>query len=373
VKICFVAPGIYPCLAEKQPTNRIGGAEMQQLFIGRGLLERGCSISFVTIDHGQPDQETINGMTIYKTFREEDGLPAIRFLHPRITTIWRALKRAGADVYYCRAAGFIPAVLTTFCACYGKRFVFAGASDTDFLPGQELIRFSRDRHLYRYGLRRASAVIVQSEYQRDLLRRNYGLDGEVIRNCYQGEAKSLPPEKRQVILWVSTIRRLKRPLLFIELAKAFPEERFVMIGGPYGREQELYEEIAKGCAALPNMEFLGFQPFAQTEQYFDRCRLFVNTSEIEGFPNTFLQSWRRGLPVISYVDPDGIINKFGLGRTVTNAEEMKLALKRVLSSSDVDGEGIVSYVRKNHSENVFHQYINLFERLASRTEQGECF
>jgi glycosyltransferase involved in cell wall biosynthesis len=340
---------------------------MQQLFIGRGLRERGYSISFVTADHGQPDRETIDGMTIYKTFREDDGLPAIKFLHPRITTIWRAMKRADADVYYCRAAGFLPAVLSFFCACYGKQFVFAGAHDTDFLPGQELIKFSRDRFLYHYGLRRSSAVIVQSEYQKDLLWRNYGIYGEVIRNLFEGEAKAIPLENRRLILWVSTLRKWKRPLLFIELAKAFPDERFVMIGGPDGRERELNEEVAKECAALPNMEFLGFQPFAQTEQYFDQCRVFINTSEMEGFPNTFLQSWRRGIPVISYVDPDGIIHKFGLGRTVTTAEEMKLALKRVLSSFDAASEEIVSYVRKNHSENVFYQYVNLFERLGSRT------
>lgn len=360
---------MYPCLTATQETNRIGGAEMQQLFIGSGLRQRGYSISFVTTDHGQPDRETIDGMTIYKTCREDDGLPIVRFLHPRITAIWQALKRVNADIYYCRAAGFLPAVLALFCGKYGKQFVFAGAHDTDFLPGKELIRFSRDRFLYHYGLRRSSAVIVQSEYQKNLLWRNYGIYGEVIRNVSVGEAKALPLVNRRLVLWVSTIRKWKRPLLFIELAKAFPEERFIMIGGPDGRDRELNEEVARGCAALPNMEFYGFQPFLKTEQYFDQCRVFINTSEMEGFPNTFLQCWRRGIPVISYVDPDGVIERFGLGRTVGTGEEMKEALKQELSLANTSAETIVSYVRENHSSNVIDKYVELFNGLKQRNEK----
>jgi glycosyltransferase involved in cell wall biosynthesis len=65
---------------------------------------------------------------------------------------------------------------------------------------------------------------------------------------------------------------------------------------------------------MPNLKFYGFIPFHKIDEYFRKASIFVNTSRIEGFPNTFIQAWAHRVPVVSLtVDPDGIIQNEKLG------------------------------------------------------------
>ncbi len=58
----------------------------------------------VMLDYGQPDATEVRGVTVYKMHKPDEGIPVLRFVHPRLTSLWRALKRVNADVYYQRTA-----------------------------------------------------------------------------------------------------------------------------------------------------------------------------------------------------------------------------------------------------------------------------
>ena len=364
MKICFVSLQSYPCLAQKSAIKTIGGAELQQIFIGKGLRDKGHDVSYITLDYGQPDGEIIDGLRIIKSFEPEEGLFGIRFYYPRLYKIWKALKRANADVYYVRGATILPGILAIFCKIYGKRFVLAGAHDTNFNPRLFRFSFRRDKILYKYGVRHAYAIIAQSNKQKSLLWKHFQLNCTVISNFYPFHTVQLPVSQRRYILWVATIRAWKRPLQFIKLAEAFPSEKFIMIGGPdLGKDASLFDVIQKRAEQVKNLSFLGFQPLYITERYFDRCKIFVNTSVYEGFPNTFLQSWNRGIPVISYVDPDHVISKNGLGFVVTSEQQLHKSLSKFLSNPSWGSGPILDYFTKNHSSNIIDQYYILFNDL----------
>ena len=302
--VCFVAPHAWPVIAGDEHIARVGGAEVQQCILARLLAANGYRISMVCLDYGQPDRTVVHGVTVHKAFRLGAGLPGLRFVHPRLTRMYRALRRVDADIYYCRAAGAWIGLVAEYCRLHGKRSVYAGASDADFLPDlRGKIRYGRDRWLYRWGLARVHRIVAQNEVQRATCLETHGRQALVIPSCYD------PPQDTRAgtgagdcVLWVGMLRAGKRPELLLALAARLPHRRFVVVSGPAPEEAELFERIRREAASLPNLEFVGFLPLAKVERRFDDAHVVVNTSEFEGLPNTFLQAWSRGVPTVATVD-----------------------------------------------------------------------
>ncbi|MYM26305.1 glycosyltransferase, partial [Duganella sp. FT135W] len=308
--ICFVAPILYPVLVNDPATLVVGGAEVQQCFLARALCAAGYRVSVVTGDFGQPDEVMVDGIRVIKIRRSRFNLnlPVLRYLHPRLTSIWAALRRADADIYYQRCAAAASGVVVAFARWHGRRAVFAAASDIDLVPGPANSNKSwRDRQLFGYGLRRADAVLVQNPLQLRLLADWTGRRGTLVPSCYALPAPAPAPEVQpppQVVLWAGMMRVAKRPELVLELAARLPQLQFRMLGGPSlsGGSDDCYAAIQERARALPNVEFVGFVPYAQADRHFDEAAVFLNTSLIEGFPNTFLQAWARAVPTVSFFD-----------------------------------------------------------------------
>jgi glycosyltransferase involved in cell wall biosynthesis len=321
--ICFVAPLAWPVLSRAPGIEVVGGAEVQQSILARLFAAHGHAVSMITLDYGQPDASRIDGVTVHKAFAPGAGLPLVRFLHPKLTAMWRALRRADADVYYVRSASMWLWLVTEFCRRHGRRAVYAGASDKDFVPdvgGQ--LRYARDRWLYRRGLAAVDGIVAQNETQRASCLANYGREAVVIPSCYQLPENKDSSKTADRVLWVGMLHENKRPELFLELAERLPHRRFVMIGGPRPGAQAFYERMRARAARVPNLELTGFLPLAQVESWFDRARVLVNTSLYEGMPNTFLQAWARGVPTLATVDA-GVTTVFGqLADAATELERL---------------------------------------------------
>ena len=301
--ICFVAPTTWPVLSGDPSIPVVGGAELQQTVIATALAKRGYRVSMLCLDYGQADREVVDGVTVHKLHRPDEGLPVLRFVHPRMTKLWSAMKRVDADVYYQRCAAVHTGYVAAFCARYGKKSIYAGASDVDFIPGKQDIVYARDRFIFEQGLKRVDRVIVQNPEQARLLKENFGRDGALIPNCFT-PPPGAEPDAAGYVLWVASLRASKRPEVLLEVARRMPKYQFVMIGGadPDPAGQAFGRRIRDEAALLPNVEYKGFLPFAEADRYFDRARVLVNTSLYEGFPNTFLQAWSRGVPTAAFVD-----------------------------------------------------------------------
>ena len=213
----------------------------------------------------------------------------------------------------------------------GRQFIFRVASDSDCEKEHGRIQFWRDRKLYNYGLRHADLVAAQTEFQAQMLRENHEIESAVVNMMVEpprtGSARS---RKTSTCLWVSNLRALKRPELALELARQLPQVKFTLAGGPMPGGETYYEDVRAAAARLPNVTMPGAVRYADSGALFDRAKIFLNTSSIEGFPNTFLQAWIRGVPVVSFFDPDSLVQRLQLGHIANSIDEMREAIRGLL-------------------------------------------
>ena len=328
--ICFVGMDNYPVIAKTGGSEYVGGESVQQTLLARGFRDRGYQVSMVVRDRGQPDDEVIDDIRIFKGFVDRGGLPVVRFIHPRMTGLLGALKKADADIYFQSCAGAATGAVAWFCGRHDRRFVFRLAHDSDCIPGQQLIRFWRDRKIYEYGLRRADLISAQGIVQQELLDEHYALPSTPVNMAVE-----LPDEEaaeRDIdLLWVNNMRDFKRPDLALEVAASIDSAAVTMIGGPVTGFEALYETISSQAAGIGNLHFAGAVPYRDVNAYFARAKIFINTSDQEGFPNSYLQAWARGVPVVAFFDPDGLIAKHSLGIVPTDRAGMSAALVELLA------------------------------------------
>lgn len=357
LSLCFVALHAWPVLSGDRQVPVVGGAEVQQAILARLLARRGHRVSMISLDYGQRDGAQIDGITVRKICAAHEGVPGLRFLHPRLTSLWRALHAVDADVYYYRSAAGWAGVVAEFCRRRGRRLVYAAASDKDFDPAQGgQIRNARDRWLFRRALALADSIVAQNERQRAACKANYGRDAVVIPSVY------VPPRMdsasaKDLVLWVGTVHAGKRPELLFELARKLPQRRFVMIGGP-GPDAAFYEAMRARAAEVPNLEFKGFLPLAEVERWFDRACVLVNTSTYEGMPNVFLQAWARGVPTVATVDVESPVHRVG-----ASAEELASLVEQAIGDA-AQGRACREYFERTHSSaGVLERYERLLAEL----------
>ena len=141
----------------------------------------------------------------------------------------------------------------------------------------------------------------------------------------------------------------KRPDLVLEIARACPEHMFVMILNDVGNG--LFEKISRDKGA--NVEIIRSVAPDDLGAYFARARALLCTSDFEGFPNTFLDAGRFGVPVLSLtVDPDDLVTR-EQGGCIADGKIDRLIDAVVDYANDPDkarlaGRRWHDYVRRRH-------------------------
>lgn len=365
-KICFVALGSYPLFTSDETLTYVGGAELKQVLIGYELVKRGYDVSFITYDEKGEKKAVFKDIRIIKTFTYPNALHSFR----KVRVLWKALRTAHSDVYI--QAGGVLGLVALFCFVKRKKYVKWIASD------ENLLLKTTDRKtpflfkiLLYLDFKIARMVIAQNEQQRQVIGTRFKKKNVVIKNPVLLQDKSsqnMRKQKEKCGIWISTIRSIKQPELFLRIAQTLPDFQFLMIGGEYAKEKEVFEKIQQEAYSIPNLKFLGFVPYDKIQRYYNEASLLVNTSKTEGFPNTFLEAWVHAIPVVSLnCDPDEIICQKKLGLHSKTFDRMILDIKNLMIDESFRSElgmNAKKYVEETHDINkITTQFIDLLESL----------
>ena len=281
---------------------------------------------------------------------------------------------ADAEIYYQSPAGAYTGITAWFCRATGRRFIFRVASDSDCEKEHGRIQFWRDRKLYNYGLRRADVIAAQTEFQAQLLRENHGLDEH--RGQHDGRAAARGRDRRRrtsTCCGSATCGALKRPELALELARQLPQVKFTLAGGPMPGGQTYFEDVMAAAARAAQRHDAGS---GALRGYAARCSIARRCSSTprasRGFPNTFLQAWIRGVPVVSFFDPDSLVQRLMLGRIATSLDDMREAIRGPARSrtwiASVIGRRARDFATREYTTGVAARYLELLD--ASRRNCG---
>jgi glycosyltransferase involved in cell wall biosynthesis len=106
-------------------------------------------------------------------------------------------------------------------------------------------------------------------------------------------------------------------------------------------------------ASLKNVRYMGPLNHQDVTRILARSRVLANTSAWEGFPNTMLEAWSLGVPVVSLLaNPGGVISRERLGLVSGIQNQMASDISRLVEERSLNlemGENGLKYVRKVHS------------------------
>lgn len=312
-RVCFSLP--YARQLLDGGSGYFGGAEVRGTTFLRGLARDGAF--------------DVHAVVIGDTRAAVTGVDGIR-MHFRPDVPWHVGQQddatrsiwadVDADLYVAFGANEATAELARFCRARGRALVLSIASDAAFdgivyEGSTERDPYGIPGHFIWFAMHHADEVVVQTERQQALFMAREGRAATLIRNPAPSTVRSEPraaPAYGGRMLWIGRIDPNKRHAEALALAAALPHRTMIMVCNDiHSLGQRSIDELE---VALPNLMLADQVALPDIDALFRFSDVLVNTSVVEGFPNTFLQAGMHGIPIASMsFDPDGMLARHGCG------------------------------------------------------------
>ena len=319
-----------------------GGVETQIKEISERLVERGHDVTVLSADAGGdvPTREVRSGVTV---LRHRSFAPQNSFhISPGL---FRTLRNKQSDTIHVHNYHSTPSTMSALTRG-DSRFVFStyyhGGSAN---PVRDLL-LSMYKPVGEWALRKADRVVAVSEWEREHLRVDFGVDSTVVPIGIDVERFSeLTPLKRgrPYLLCVSRLEEYKgvqhviRALPYLQ-----PYDLIVAGDGSYRTE---LERLAADVGVSDQVEFLGNRPSDQLPPLYAGADVYISMSEFESYGITVAEAIAAGTPCVvrtgsaleGWLDNSSVVGISDYGaQSIANAVHQA-------ETAEPDATGIVSW------------------------------
>jgi|WetSurMetagenome_2_1015567.scaffolds.fasta_scaffold17338_3 glycosyltransferase involved in cell wall biosynthesis len=386
MKICF-----WGNIAGALMGTTEGGGELQIALLAKLLASIGHEIVIIDLTIAK-EFITSDGIKVIGLEEWGKGIKVIRTFTHRFPLLYKLLVKQKADLYYCRIRTFQHIITYLASRKVNAKFLLGLASDLDAMSFKMRYKYFymtnlHDRKnrlwqlfdgimsemIYPWLLRKSDYIFVQHEGQRNLLLKR-GISSILFPNLIDLKSISFinNPEMKDFIYVGSLDKRKGFELLYYIINKT-PEKTYKIVGQPRDVLGDFYYEKLK---SFKNVTLLGKLSHSDTMQEIANSCALISTSQMEGFPNTFIEAWACGIPVFSlYVDPGDVITKEKLGSYAEG--DLDKFLKIIVNYKTDNGfsSKAKSYVERVHVINDLkkNKVDSLFRKLISDDHSGTIY
>jgi len=215
------------------------------------------------------------------------------------------------------------------------------------------LKFWMTTKLYEKAYSRADLILTQARYYIPKIGRLFHVDLDKVVYLpnpikYVPNDPWIAKSNEPVVCFLGRMDPIKRYWLFFELARKFPDIRFIAIGAPSLLYQKLYKRTVEKYHQFDNLRILGFVDGEPKFKLLSKCWVMILPSIYEGLPIAFLEALSHECALLSSVNPDNIVSKFGYWAKNDDFEE---GLHKLLSNNlwKIRGEMGCKYVQEVHN------------------------
>lgn len=330
-----------------------GGAEYQAFNLGLLFKEQGFQVIFISLGFDKNEVFVDDNLFKIYTFKTPKSklhtFSLYLFFSKQITNVIQLEK---PNLVYQRVLNSFSSYIARM--CYNLKTPYClHIADNYCLEFDETLRGRIKKVLFNRLIKYPVHFICQTDIQQKNLKR-YGKQATVLPNILPIESVLCNKSNTEFkVLWVANIRPVKQLREFLNIAKECENQaeiEFIVIG----RKDNISVEENSSLNILKNVRYFGELDQKEVLTQMEESHVLMNTSISEGFSNTFIQAWSRGMLVLSLnSDPNGLIEKYKVG-FIANGSIRKLKESLILLSTN-------SILYKEYSKNVQTLFENQFD------------